>query len=92
MLQKNYNDATRLYELALDIAIEIEDRKGEAIILSQLATINQHLKKHRKALRQCKNAVEIFREIDDRSTNNEAIAVLNLRNILRILGNRDAVK
>lgn len=89
MLQQNYLDATKLYELALNIAIDIEDKKGEAIILLQLATINKKINEHKKAEKQCRNAVSIFREIGDR-TMNEAIALLNLGSILRILGNHQS--
>ena len=89
MLQQNYLDALKLYQLALNIAIDIEDKKGQAIILLQLATINKKINQHKKAEKLCRNAVDIFREIGHR-TMNEAIALLNLGSVLRILGNHQS--
>lgn len=89
MLRKQYDDATQLYELALNIAIDIEDKKGEGIILLQLSLINKDLKRFKKAAKQCRSAVEIFRELGDR-TKNEGVALINLGDILSELGSEES--
>ena len=81
MQKVDYNDALRLYDIALDISQELNDRRGEAIIRLKIGIIHRDLRQYKRASNQCHLAVDIFREVHNQSVD-EAIALRTLGSIL----------
>jgi tetratricopeptide (TPR) repeat protein len=63
--QKNDGQALELYSQALDIALEIQNKRLEAIVRNNLGSANLLIKQYERTVEECEKSIAIAKQIND---------------------------